>query len=765
MKQLILLRGCPASGKSTFVKENGLEPYTLSPDVLRTQWSAPVYDTNGKAVISQENDRQVWESLFHILEERMKKGEFIVVDATHSTAKLINKYKQLRADYGYRTYVVDFNVPLDVCLERNAQRESHKFVPEEVIENIHERLQHENIPSFAKVVKPEDLFEEIKWKAQDFNHFDKIHVIGDVHGCYTALNQLMNYEQVADNQNIAYVFVGDLFDRGLENTKVFEFIESIYQLPNVFIIEGNHERHLRGYVKRHSELVEKSLKEGKSDNQVFKEYYRASGFIETTLKEFVDNGITPERVKPLLKKLLQCLYIEYAGTKYIITHGGILPNMVDSLNLVSTYQLINGVGEYEFEIDDVWGREVSESKLIQIHGHRNLYRNPLEVTNSINLEGRVEKGGSLRFAILFNNGAIAVQEIENDVFDSKWLLSNKHTDQLDEDITVEQFIKLADTNNKDVKVKHQYDNVHSINFTNKLFNSRKWNQLAVHARGLFVRKDGENSKVLGRAYNKFFNINEMKETKIENMVDTIQFPLYGYKKENGYLGLMFYDEEIDEIIFASKSTTHLNQYNNQYAVELKRIFETTLNNEQKNEIIEMLKENSDTFLFEVISPNFDPHIVSYEKEKLIFLDIIRNDLKFGKLDYRTLEMYVRIVLKMEYKKRDFTFNNWTEFYQWYKVAKDDLSIQHEGWVFEDASGFMFKFKSKWYSDWKYMRGLKDGLKSGKAPKQYILQNNPELRRFFYWLKKQDELKWQQDIISLREEFYELDKNSILTEGE
>ena len=35
MRTLLLMRGCPASSKSTWIKENGLEPYTLSADEMR----------------------------------------------------------------------------------------------------------------------------------------------------------------------------------------------------------------------------------------------------------------------------------------------------------------------------------------------------------------------------------------------------------------------------------------------------------------------------------------------------------------------------------------------------------------------------------------------------------------------------------------------------------------------------------------------------------------------------------------------------------
>ncbi|EHV5278461.1 AAA family ATPase [Staphylococcus pseudintermedius] len=767
MKQLVLLRGAPASGKSTFLKENGLEPFALSPDVLRRQCSAPVVNELGQLVTSQENDGKVWKLLFEILEERMKNGDFIIVDATHSTAKLINKYKQLRASYGYRTYVVNFDTPLETCLERNKQRKEYEFVPEEAIENIHKRLKHENIPSFAKVLKPEELLEEIEWKVQDFNQFDKVKVIGDIHGCYTALSKLITYEEVADNQNTAYVFVGDLFDRGLENVKVFELIESIYNLPNVFLIEGNHERHLRNYVKVYDELIDElgySLGNVKKDvyNKIYK-HFKARGFIQTTLKEFLDAEITKDRVKPILKKLLQCLYFELNGTQYIVTHGGILPNMVPHLNLVSTNQLINGIGGYEFEIDDEWTENdfyMIQNYITQIHGHRNLYRIPLDAdASSINLEGRVEKGGHLRAITItkgnpFIKNKIETHEIKNDVFDSKWLISDDYTEKLDVELTVEQFIDAAKSDRKYIKVQNQYDNVYSVNFTPKLFSSGKWNQLAVHARGLFVKDDGIGSVVKGRAYNKFFNIDENKENKLDKLIDKLKFPVKAYRKENGYLGIMFYDNDVNEIVYASKSKTHKASSDNQYALWFKDIVENTLSADKLKLLKNELKEYDASAVFEVIDFENDPHVVKYERSKVVLLDVVKNQLQFERVN----EDYSRELAGMiglEHKELEFTFDNWQEFFQWYKTQIKNLDVKHEGWVLEDSKGFMLKIKTKWYKDWKYIRKFVGKIDVGNSPKQFILQSNHEVRDFYYWYKRNGrKTDRDSDLIRLRDEFYE-----------
>ena len=96
MRTLIVLRGAPGCGKSTFIRNNGLEPYAISADGIRLLFESPVVDDeNGRVCISQKNDKRVWEMLFEILEQRMERGELCVVDATHSRPKDFQKYKKL----------------------------------------------------------------------------------------------------------------------------------------------------------------------------------------------------------------------------------------------------------------------------------------------------------------------------------------------------------------------------------------------------------------------------------------------------------------------------------------------------------------------------------------------------------------------------------------------------------------------------------------------------------------------------------------------
>ena len=81
MRTLLLMRGAMGSGKSSFIKENGLEPYTLEGDKFRMLLAKPAMEEK-EFKISQKNNDKAWKMLMECLEERMKEGHFTVIDAT-----------------------------------------------------------------------------------------------------------------------------------------------------------------------------------------------------------------------------------------------------------------------------------------------------------------------------------------------------------------------------------------------------------------------------------------------------------------------------------------------------------------------------------------------------------------------------------------------------------------------------------------------------------------------------------------------------------
>ena len=59
MRVLLLFRGAPGCGKSTFIREHGLEQFALSADDIRLKCFGPQMTVDGSYEISQKNDKTV----------------------------------------------------------------------------------------------------------------------------------------------------------------------------------------------------------------------------------------------------------------------------------------------------------------------------------------------------------------------------------------------------------------------------------------------------------------------------------------------------------------------------------------------------------------------------------------------------------------------------------------------------------------------------------------------------------------------------------
>jgi predicted kinase/UDP-2,3-diacylglucosamine pyrophosphatase LpxH len=716
MRTLVLTRGIMASSKSTWIAENGLAPFTLSSDNLRLLHSAPQLQEDGKQVIAGSQEGKIWKLLFEVLERRMQNGDFTVIDATHITSSSISEYRELANKYRYRVFVVDFtNVPLEIALERNKNREEYKYVPEHKIEIAYAKLSENHVPSYAKVIKPEEFWDHVSYTKIDYSSYRKIHHIGDVHGCYSALMTYLSGEMKEDE---LYIFVGDYLDRGIQNREVLEFLIQIKDLPNVILLEGNHETHLR---KWSMDETVKSL-----------------AFNHYTEKEIHD--VNKSAVRELCRKFRQVCYYEYYGKTVLVTHGGLscIPN---ELALISTSQFIKGVGNYEVDIDAIFSASEQDGTY-QVHGHRNIFRLPMQAAErSFNLEGRVESGGDLRALTLTPEG---FQEhcIQNHVF------TTEHSPMppvVGSKTTTDNFIEYLQSH-KMVKETQITDHISSFNFTRKAFNDGVWDTLNIKARGLFVNK--HTRKIVSRSYDKFFNIDEVPATKMGTLANTLEFPVILSEKPNGYLGIIGYDEETDELIYSSKSETR-----GTYAVSFRKLFEEKVPVEIRAWLKGYLYGNDVSITFEVILPQEDPHIIEYKENTLILLDIIQRNVQFQKRSYsEVVELAMNLLLP--YRKIKYVFHNWLSFYHWYQNASQDYSVKEEGYVLEDNSGFMTKIKLPYYLFWKQMRTAKFQVKmEGYMLPQWLPPIPDDLKNFVGWAKQQDqEYLKRVDVIQLRTDY-------------
>jgi len=669
MKTLVITKGAPGSGKSTAIKMLGWDRYVLEPDNLRILLSSPVHAPNGKLGISQKNDGKVWSLLFELLEARMQNGEFTVIDATHSKNDNFNKYKSLAERYGYRIYLVDFTkVPLATCLEQNKQRDPIKQVPEHVIQNHYKRFadpQLKKIPKWINVVEPLEAT-RITYSATSVDHFKKVFVLGDIHGCYNQLAEFYKLHPFS-SENL-YIFAGDYIDRGPDSIKMIIFIEEALEKfkDNFIFIEGNHEKNLKTWA--YTDEV--------------------NGQLKSTLPEIQAN-FTKSDIRKISRCFAQISFIAFKGKKYLISHGGV-SNLTSNILFTSHRTFQYGTGNYaDVEVcAETW--KENNRGIIQIHGHRNQTDLPV----CINpwwycLEGGVERGGSLR--VLELGDKIETIEIKN----------NNYTRKID--VTSDSYF--------------EYKSIGD-------FVCKKPKRISNKAiRGLWYDKN--ISTVIARGFNKFYNYQE-----IAKGLNNLKYPLYVYKKENGFLLLVSYHNNKLEYFTKNNKDSEYTKWGSDllepHTDLLKNFF---------------LENQNTTLLFEVVKPKEDPHIVEYAYDDIILLDCVKNDEIFSKLSLKYLKNYFANSIKVKQFVKIIDSRN--ELNLFIEKAKNEEDI--EGYVVEDSSGYIFKVKTEWYFFWKKIRNWTPKI----LKEQKVVGYNKEESDLINWLKKNKHLLATSSIPQLR----------------
>ena len=720
MRNLLIFRGLPGCGKSTFIEKHNLKPYTLSADDIRLMLKGPQLDANGVFGISQNDNKAVWSMLYKILEERMINGDFCVVDSTNANSSDMKSLKELASKYRYRIYCVDMtDVPFDEVKRRNAMRDEYKRVPEYVIDKMYEKMMNQPIPSGIKVIKPEEI-DTIWYRPVDMSKWNKIHFIGDVHGCYTALKEMLG--ELKDDEY--YVFTGDYYDRGLENAETMNYLFSIMDRPNVYFLEGNHEIHAWKWANNKPSM-----------SPEFERY---------TKPQFEAACLSKSKMREFYRKLGQCAYYTYNGQQIFACHGG-LSKIPENLTLISTNQLIKGSGGYKECVAMENSFAEKSGDVIMVHGHRNYNDIPVKAHDNVyNLENSVEFGGTLRCVTFSKDGDVSTKEIKNTVF----RIREKPTSEPVKDETIHEMLTNLRANEY-VKEK-QFGDISSFNFNREAFQKGVWDKQTVRARGLFV--DTKNEKIVARSYEKFFRVNERPETTMDALKESLKFPVCAYKKENGYLGIFSCYE--DKPFFTTKSSV-TGDYNEWFKEIAYKQYGAAKIESLKN----YASDYNCTFVFEVIDVDNDPHIIEYENSKIILLDIIYNEIDFRKMPYDEL-CKVANEFGVEVKTLAYELKDWTEFEGFVALISDDKEYINgdgatEGYVFEDSNGFMVKIKTEYYNFWKHMRSVTASvMKSGKV-KDIEKVSNRVAAEYYTWIQRKynnDEYYEADKIIALRKMF-------------
>ena len=481
-------------------------------------------------------------------------------------------------------------------------------------------------------------------------------------------------------------------------------------LPNTIMLEGNHERHIANFAfNTNLDRSKRFMKEV------------VAPIVKDMTKKEIDS--LQRELRLFYKSLRQCYPFSFHGKKYLVSHGGL--SYVPNMTFIATSTFINGFGAYETDIAKIYDTNYEKGMcqdFIQIHGHRGVPDGKC----SFCLEGEVEFGGELKY-IDITADAFTKNGIKNDVYDKEYMRHEYQNMTQHVIFTQNEDINILG-NSKLVKVKKCSPNLYSLNFTSRVFHKRLWNESTVQARGLFVDRITGDVKL--RSYNKFFNLNERPETELNNLANTLAFPVEIRTKENGYLAILGVIN--DELVFASKSTTegmHVDLFKNLF-----QKLPTSL----QEEIKELLKRNSCSMMFEVISQE-DTHIIKYDQDHLYVLDMIQNTLdvngkhidvsfsreRLAELDSILKKYDTQLISIVKTIQQVNTMDELTN------IINKELNSHHEseGFVLVDSNGFMTKFKGPYYNTWKHRRNriLEPYQQNGKIP--YENCKNEDDRKF------------------------------------
>lgn len=383
---LVVLVGVSGSGKSTFAREHFAPTEILTSDFFRGMVSD---DEN-----SLEATEDAFAALHFVAARRLARGLLTVIDATNVQPAARQGLVALAKRYHAQTVAIVLDVSEGLCKKRNAERTDRDFgadvIPRQYqqLRRALKRLKNEGFRRSFVLHSPEEVarvavVREQLWpdRREERGPFD---IIGDVHGCYVELEQLLaqlGYDitaaEVQPPPGRKAVFVGDFVDRGPDSPRVLALVMQMVAAGAAICVPGNHDarlvRALRGRKVQRTYGLEETLAQLEGETAAFRQ----------EVEEFLDGLIS------------HCVL---DGGGLVVAHAGMKEEMAGRASgAVRSFALYGEVtgeeDEFGLPVRGNWAAEY-RGKARVVYGHTPVPRAEW-LNNTINLDTGCVFGGAL----------------------------------------------------------------------------------------------------------------------------------------------------------------------------------------------------------------------------------------------------------------------------------------------------------------------------------------------------------------------------------
>lgn len=359
---LVLLVGASSSGKSTFARKHFKPTEVISSDACRAMVSD---DENSLAATAD-----AFELARVIAAKRLKNGLMTVIDATNVSEEDRKKWVTLAREYHVLPVAIVLNLPERVLEDRSILR-TDRNMPGHALHRQWVQLKRSihrlKLEGFRHVyeLRGEHEIDAITGILRDKLYNDKkdetgpLDIIGDIHGCYTELVQLISklgYEEtVAGWQHPAkrkLVFLGDLNDRGPDTPAVYKLVMQQVRAGNAYCVAGNHDVKLLRWLNGKNVQVRHGLE------QTVEQLSHETEEFKTELKLFLDGLIS---------------HYVFDNGKLVVAHAGLREEMhgrgSGAVREFSLYGETTGeIDEFGLPVRYNWASEY-KGKAMVVYGH------------------------------------------------------------------------------------------------------------------------------------------------------------------------------------------------------------------------------------------------------------------------------------------------------------------------------------------------------------------------------------------------------------